>query len=156
MQTITLSELAVAVLRLHVESERRAANVRNLPAYRELVEAGIMEPVSGAERLYRLTADGREHRDSIVERETERIERERYEPPDTDNLSEAAKVLLKQLIADRVEVTLHNRTVFRELAAARIVLLGSSFAGGLESAYRWTYWGWHRRFELLARAKAAV
>ena len=75
MQAVTLSEMAVAVLRLHVEGERMPANERNLPAYQELVEAGIMEPVPGLERVYRLTANGRKHRDSIVERETERIER---------------------------------------------------------------------------------
>ncbi len=149
MQTDTLSERAVAVLRLHVEGERRAANERNLPAYRELVEAGIMEPVPGAERIYHLTAEGREHRDSIVERETDRIERERFEPPDASRLSGASRELLRQLIADRVEVTPENRPAFRELAAAKIILLGGSFAGGPESYYRWTYWGWHRRFELL-------
>ena len=80
MQTVTLSEMAVAVLRLHVEDERMPANERNLPAYQELVEAGIMERVPGLERVYRLTTNGRKHRESIVERETERIERERFEP----------------------------------------------------------------------------
>ena len=156
MQTLTLSEMAVAVLRLHVEGERMPANERNLPAYQELVKAEIMEPVPGLERVYRLTANGRKHRDSIVERETERIERERFEPPATSNLSGAARELLRQLIADRVEVTPENRFAFRELAAARIVILGHSFRDGRESAYRWTYWGWHRRFELLGRAKATV
>ena len=49
MQTVTLSEMAVAVLRLHVEGERMPANERNLPAYQELVQAGIMEPMSELE-----------------------------------------------------------------------------------------------------------
>jgi hypothetical protein len=154
MQTMTLSELAVAVLRLHVEGERRPANDRNLRAYRELVEAGIMEAEPDSERIYRLTAEGREHREAIVEQETDRIERERFEPPDASNLSAAARELLRQLIAERVEVTPENRSAFRELAAARIILLGSSFARGAESAYHWTYWGWHQRHELLACAKA--
>jgi hypothetical protein len=156
MQTVTFSEMAVAVLRLHVEGERIPANERNLPAYQELVKAGIMEPVPGLERMYGLTAHGRKHRDSIVERETERIERERFEPPDSSNLSGPARELLRKLIADRVEITPENRLTFRELAAARIVILGDSFRDGRESAYRWTYWGWHRRFELLGCAKAAV
>jgi hypothetical protein len=156
MPTVTMSELAVAVLRLHVEGERMPANERNLPAYQELVEAGIMEPVPGSGRVFRLTAFGREHRDSIVERETERIERERFEPPDASNLSGAARELLERLIAGRVEVTPENRSAFRELVAARIVVLGHTFRDGPESAYRWTYWGWHRRFELLGCAKAAV
>lgn len=156
MQTVTLSEMAVAVLRLHVEGERMPAHERNLPACRELVKAEIMEPVPGLERIYRLTAQGRKHRDSLVARETERIERERFEPPDASNLSGAARELLRQLIAECVEVTPENRFAFRELAAARIVILGHSFRDGRESAYRWTYWGWHRRFELLGCAKAAV
>ncbi len=156
MQTVTLSERAVAVLRLHVEGERMPANERNLLAYQEWVKAGIMEPVPVLERVYRLTANGRKHRDSIVERETERIEREQFEPPDASNLSGAARELLRPLIADRVEVTPENRFAFRELAAARILILGHSFRDGTESAYRWTYWGWHRRFELLGCAKAAV
>jgi hypothetical protein len=156
MQAVTLSEMAVAVLRLHVEGERMPANERNLPAYQELVKAGIMEPVPGLERVCRLTANGRKHRDSIVERETERIERERFDPPDASNLSGAARELLRQLIADRVEVTPENRFAFRELAAARIVILGHSFRDGRESVYRWTYWGWHRRFELLGCARATV
>ena len=40
--------------------------------------------------------------------------------------------------------------------AARIILLGHSFVGGNESHYRFTYWGWHRRFELLDRAKESA
>jgi hypothetical protein len=155
MQTMTLSELAVAVLRLHVEGEKIPARDQSLSAYRELVGAGIMEPVPGSGRIYRLTAEGREHRDSIVEKETERIERERFDPPDASNLSASARDLLRQLTADRVEVTPENRGAFRELVAARIVLLGHSFRNGPESVYRWTYWGWHRRFELLACAKEA-
>ncbi len=148
--------MAVAVLRLHVEGERMPANERNLLAYQELIKAAIMEPVPELERVYRLTANGRKHRESIVERETERIERERFEPPAASNLSAAARELLRHLIADRVEVTPENRFAFRELAAARILILGHSFRDGRESAYRWTYWGWHRRFELLGCAKAAV
>ena len=137
MQTATLAESAVAALRLH-EGEQTPARERNLAAYRRLVEAGIMEVVPGSERSYRLTAEGREHRDAILERETERIERARFDPPDASHLSGAARELLRRLISARVEVTPENRPAFRELAAARIILLGHSFAGGPESAYRWT------------------
>ena len=156
MQTAMLSESAVAALRLHIEGEKTPANERNLAAYRELVEAGIMEPVPGSERSYGLTAEGREHREAIVERETERIERERFEPADASRLSGSARELLGRLISARVEVTPENRPAFRELAAARIIPLGHCFAGGPESAYRWTYHGWHRRFELLAGTKEVV
>ena len=156
MPTVMLSEFAVATLRLHIEGEKTPANERNLAAYRELVEAGIMEPVPGLERFYRLTAGAREHREAILERETDRIERERFDPPDASHLSGAARELLVRMISARVEVTPENRPALRELAAARIILLGHSFAGGPESFYRWTYHGWHRRFQLVACAKEAV
>jgi hypothetical protein len=125
MQTATLSESALATLRLHVEGEPAPARERNRAAYRELVEAGIMEVVPGAERSYRLTAEGREHRDAILERETERIERalrsSGREPPVG---SGQGIELLRRLISARVEVTPENRPAFRELAVARIILLG--------------------------------
>jgi hypothetical protein len=156
MQTSAMSESAVATLRFHIEGDRTPANQRNLAAYRELVEAGLMEPVPDLERCYRLTAEGRKNRETILERETDRIERERFEPPDPSHLSGQARELLRQLISGRVDVAVENRPAFRELAAARIIVLGHSFAGGPESAYGWTYWGWHERFELLARAKEAV
>ena len=156
MQTAMLSEFAVATLRLHVEGEKTPAREGNLAAYRELVKAGIMEPVPGSERSYRLTAEGREHREAIVERETDRIERQRFDPPDASNLSGAARELLARLISAPIAVTPENRPTFRELQAARIILLGHSFAGGPESCYRWTYHGWHHRFDLLAGAKEAI
>ena len=155
MQTVTLSEAAVAALRFHIDGETIPDRQQNQPAYRELIDAGIVEPVPGPERKYRLTDEGREHWEAILERETDRIERERFEPPDASGRSGVAMELLRQLISGRVEVTPENRPAFRELAAARIILLGGSFAGGPESAYRWTYWGWHRRLELLACAKEA-
>ena len=94
MQTVNVvPKRAVAVLRLHVEGERMPANERNLLAYQEWVKAGIMEPVPVLERVYRLTANGRKHRDSIfVEREdggadpapaipTRRMRATYWEPP---------------------------------------------------------------------------
>lgn len=156
MRTTRLSEAAVATLRLESSGRKRRIRDQDLPAYDELVEAGIMEPVPGPERAYRWTAEGEEHREAIVERETKRIERERFEPPDATDLSDSARELLRQLIAGRVEVTDENRPALRELATARIVTLGHSFRDGRESDYRWTYWGWHRRFDLLDRAREAI
>jgi hypothetical protein len=154
MQTMTLSEAAVATLRFEIKGWKKRVRDQDLPAYRELVAAGIME---GDGRDFRLAEWGREHGHEVVEREYDRIERERYEPPDAGGLSDDARALLRTMAeGDRVQVTDANRPVFRELAAARIILLGSSFARGPESAYNWTYWGWHRRFELLACAKEAA
>jgi hypothetical protein len=151
MQTVTLSENAVAVFRLRVKGLRMPPTDRRLPAYRELVEAGIMEPDGDG---FGFTAEAWERREELLREAEDRIERERYDPPDTSNLSDAAMALLRRIASgERVEVTKANRPTFRELAAARILLLGHSFVGGDESHYRFTYWGWHRRFELLARAK---
>jgi len=153
MQTIALSANAVAVLRFEIKGYRSKVPGRRLPAYRELAAAGIMEPVPGSELEYRFTAEGMEHREAIVERETERIEREEFEPPDASNLSEAAGRLLRRIVTgEHVEITPRNRPALRELSAARIVMLGHSFARGNESVYRFTYWGWKQRFELVERA----
>jgi hypothetical protein len=45
MQTMTLSENAIAVLRFEIKGYHSKAKERRLPAYRELAAAGIMEPV---------------------------------------------------------------------------------------------------------------
>jgi hypothetical protein len=154
MQTVALSENAVAVFRLRVKGLRMPPTEQRLAAYRELVEAGIMEPDAEG---FAFTAKAWERREELLREAEDRIERERYDPPDISNLSNAAIALLRRIASgERVEVTTANRPAFRELAAARIILLGHSFVGGDESHYRFTYWGWHRRFELLARAKESA
>ncbi|MGP0066945.1 MAG: hypothetical protein ACLQGP_25555 [Isosphaeraceae bacterium] len=44
MQTITLSESAVALFRLRVRGHKLPVNDQRLGAYRELADAGILEP----------------------------------------------------------------------------------------------------------------
>jgi hypothetical protein len=154
MQTTTLSENAVAIFRLRVKGLRMPATERRRPAYGELVEAGIMEPDGEG---FRFTAEAWDRREELLREAEDRIERERYEPPDASGLSGAALALLRRIASgDRVEVTRENRPMFRELATARIIVLGHSFAGGDESHYRFTYWGWHRRFEILAGARESA
>jgi len=146
MQTITLSENAVAPLRFLVKGWHFPIREQDLPAYRELVDAGIMEP-DGDD--FRFTAAGMEHREAILESEADRIERERFEPPDAGNLSDSARALLRRIASgERVEITTENRPAFRELAAARIIYLMHTFAKGDDSGYRFTYLGWERRLEL--------
>jgi len=62
MQTVMLSEAAVALLRSRIEGGSRHVDDSNREAYRELVRAGIMYPVSGfisgPEYLFRWTDDG--------------------------------------------------------------------------------------------------
>ena len=147
MQTITLSAQAVAVLRFEIRGWKAKDPASRLPAYRELVEAGLMEPVPDSEADYRLTREGLERGEAILEQETERIERERYEPPDASQLSEAARELLRRRLAGDLEVTDANRPLYRELVAARIMYPVSTWAGGPESVFRFTPAGWERREE---------
>ncbi len=113
-----------------------------------------MEPVPGTEAEYRFTEHGYAHRQEILEREYDRIERGRFEPPDASRLSKAAMALLRRIVSsERIEITAGNRPAFRELAEARIIYLMNTFAGGAESGYRFTLLGWEQRFEILACAK---
>jgi hypothetical protein len=151
---IMLSESAVATLRFRVKGWKIPVRDRHLEAFQELVATGIMEP-DGDE--FRFTDDGWARRNELLAEAEERIERNRYERPDASHLSEAAKDLLRRLSSgERVEVVGENRPAFRELAAARIVILGHSFAGGDESIYRFTYWGHKLRFEVLSCAKESA
>jgi hypothetical protein len=154
MQTVTLSENAVAVLRFAIKGWRPKNNESRLSAYRELAAAGIMKPVPGSECEYRFTEDVLRQREELLAEAQDRIERERSEPPDAGSLSETASALLRRIVwGERVEITRRNRPAFRELAAARIIILGHSFAKGDESVYRFTYWGYKRRFELAQRSE---
>jgi hypothetical protein len=149
MQTVTLSAKAVAVLRFEIRGWKAKDPAGRLPAYRELAAAGVMERVPGSEVNYRFTREGLEHREAILEREAERIERERYEPPDASHLSGAARELLRTCITDGCpEGDETNRPAYRELVAARIMMPLGSFSKGDECVFRFTYWGHRRRFEL--------
>ena len=72
MQSITLSEAALTVLRSRIEGGSRHVDDSNLEAYRELARAGIMYPVSGftsgPEYLFRWTDDGWASRFEITRR----------------------------------------------------------------------------------------
>jgi hypothetical protein len=126
---IAVSPDAVAVLRFKIKGHRSNLPESRLPAYRELAAAGIMEPVPGSDMEYRFTEDGMKHRQEIVEREAERIERDRYEPPDA-NLSETARERLRLDLAGDRAVTEENRPAFRELVAARIMIPLHAHHGG--------------------------
>jgi hypothetical protein len=149
MQTVTLSEAAIAVLRFEIRGWKAKRKGARLASYRELAAAGIMEPVPGTEVEYRLTREGSEHGEAILEQEAERIERERYEPPDASRLSEAARKLLRTCVAGGCpEGDEANRPAYRELVAARIMVPMGSFSKGDECVFRFTYWGHKLRFEL--------
>ena len=150
-ETFALSESAVAVLRFRVKGYRMKVTDRSMAAVRELAAAGIMEPVSGAdgnsEADYQFTEDGWARRQELLSEAEERIERERFEPPNASNLSEAARELLRRRLAGDREVTDANRPLYRALVAARIVDPVSTWVGGPESVVRFTRAGWERREE---------
>ncbi len=177
MQTAALSETAVAVLRFR--AMRCPMNIReqDCEGFVELVDAGIMKPDGASYRFtddglmrredilrereekidrgYRFTDDGLMRREDILREREEKIDREMFEPPDASSLSEDARRLLRRIVSgERIEILAGNKALFHELAAARIIYLRNSFANGAESAYRFRYYGWHRRFELLGCAKA--
>lgn len=142
-----LSENAVAVLRFRVKGWRFPVRDDQHAAFEELVSAGIMEPDGTGD--YRFTDGLGARRDDILRDEEERIERERHEPPDTGDLSREARELLRSLVSgEKVEVDETTRPLYRELAAARILVPKHSFVGGWESSFRFTYWGWRQRLEL--------
>jgi hypothetical protein len=147
MQTMILSENAVAVLRFEIKRYHSRASKRTLPAYRELAAAGIMEPVPGSGTDFRFTKDGRARREEILREEENRIERERFEPRDASHLSETARGLLGRRLAGDDRVTLENLDLYRELATARIMYPVSTWASGPESVFRFTFAGWERREE---------
>jgi hypothetical protein len=70
MQTITLSEAALALFRLHIERDGIRVDEANRAAHRELAAAGIMYPVStfahGSEAYFRFTEYGWERRHEIL------------------------------------------------------------------------------------------
>jgi hypothetical protein len=148
MQTVMLSESALAVLRFRAKKWPRKVTERDLPAYRELVDAGIMVP-DGED--FQFTEEGWTRREEILRDEQERIERERYDPPDASHLSESAREVLRRRLAGDREVTDANRPLYRELVAARIMISVHSFIGGHEADFHFTYWGWQRRFEFAER-----
>jgi hypothetical protein len=70
MQTVTLSEAALALLRLHIEQAGIRVDDANRAAHRELAAAGILYPVStfrrGPEAYFRFTDFGWDNRHEIL------------------------------------------------------------------------------------------
>ena len=150
LQTATLSENAVAVLRFRGKGRRVPLSERNLPAFHELVAAGIMEP-EGED--FRLTETGRAEWEEIVDRESDRIERGRYPIPDVISLSESATALLRLCVEDGIpEGDEANRPAFRELVKFNLMMPLGAFSKGDECVYRFTYLGRERAVEFLGCA----
>ncbi len=153
MIEVRLSLQAVATLRFEIKGWRAKVPGQRLAEYRELAAVGLMEPLPGSETEYRFTEEGLTRREAILREEEDRIESERYSPPDDDLiLSEAARELLgRRVSGEFVPVDETTRPADRELAAAGIMEPLSGFVLGAESSFRFTYHGWNRRHEWLSR-----
>jgi hypothetical protein len=154
LETIALSPAALAVLRFRTKGYRMPVTEQRLPAFRELVAAGIMESVPGAEGNaeadFRFTTDDRERHQAWLDAAEAYLRSLEPRLPDQIDLSEAARSVLRRLVAgERVEVTAATKPAYQELAVVGIMAPLSTFAHGPESAYRFTHWGWERRVEWL-------
>jgi hypothetical protein len=141
------------VFRLRAKKLRLEVNDRTLPAYRELVTAGIMVPDADG---FQFTEDGWKQREEWISAAEAHINSLKPPLPDGIDLSEGARKVLARHLAGDDEVTDANRPAYRELASAGIMMPAGSFTKGDECVYRFTQAGWERRFEFLGCAKESA
>ena len=150
---LELTEAAVAVLRFRAKGYRMPVNGERLPAFRELVAVGIMEPATGAdgnpEADFRFTDDGWARSQEYLDAAEAHLRSLEPRLPDRIRLSgEARNVLARRLEGDQ-EVTDANRRAYQELANAGIMMPVGTFTKGDDGVFRFTSQGWERRFEWL-------
>jgi hypothetical protein len=153
MKAVTLSESAVALLRFRVKGWPIKFRESDLPAFGELVDAGILKR-NGKD--FGFTEEGWSRRNELLAEAEDRIERGRFDPPDGSNLSDGARELLRRRLAGDDRVTPENLDAYRELSAARIMYPVSTWAGGPESVFRFTLAGWERRDEWVKDERAVA
>jgi len=144
MQTVTLSESALAVLRLRAKGLRLPVTGRRLEAYRELAAAGIMQP-DGED--FRFTEDGWARREELVSAAEAHLHSLEPRLPERIELSRAARRTLGRHLAGDKEVTDANRDAYRELARAGIMVSVGTFIMGDDCVFQLTHQGWERRHE---------
>lgn len=151
MQTLALSEDAVAVLRFRVNGHRLPVTEQRLPAYYELVDAGIMVLVPSSEGNpeadFRFTEASHAHREQILDAAEAHLRSIEPRLQDRIDLSKAARKTLTRHLAGDKKVTDANLDSYRELARAGIMIPVSTFIGGPEALFRFTWQGWERRHE---------
>jgi hypothetical protein len=156
METIALSEAAIAVLRFRIRGYRMPLTEKRLSAFRELADAGIMEPVPGPVAEFRFTAMSAERRQEILSQSEIRLARARHVIPGNVTLSDAAREMLRTCIDGRIpDGDETNRPSFRELVAANIMMPIGTFARGDDCVFRFTYAGWERRYEFAGMDRVA-
>jgi hypothetical protein len=116
MRTVALSESAVAVLRFRVKGWRFTVRERDLDAYGELVEAGIMEPDG---KDYRFTDGGWARREELLAAAEAHLRSLEPRLPDRLELSRAASRTLARHLAGDHAVTAANRGDYRESSRSR-------------------------------------
>ena len=146
MHTMILSENAVAVLRLRARGLCLPVTAARLQSYRELVEAGIMEP-DGEE--FRFTEDGWARREEFIGAAEEYLRSLEPRLPERIELSKAARKTLAMHLTGDKEVTDANRNAYRELARAGIMVPVGTFIKGDDCVFQLTHQGWERRHEFL-------
>jgi hypothetical protein len=144
MQTIALSENAVAVLRFRVKGWRFPVRERDRDAFGELVEAGIMTP-DGED--FRFSDGGWARREELLAAAEAHLRSLDPRLPDRLDLSRAARRTLARHLAGDHEVTDANRVDYRELARAGIMESVGTFTKGDDCVFQLTRQGWERREE---------
>ncbi len=127
METVGLSESALAVLRLRAKGLRLPVTDRRLEAYRELALAGIMEP-DGEDFLF--TEDGWARREEQISAAEAHLRSLEPRLPERIELSTAARRTLARNLAGDKEVTNASRDAYRELARVGIMESVGTFIKG--------------------------
>lgn len=144
IQMIALSRSALAVLRLRAKGLRLPATDRRLEAFRELADAGIMEP-DGED--FRFTEDGWARREELMSAAQAQLRSLEPRLPERIDLSRAARRTLARHLAGDKEVTGANRDAYRELARVGIMESVGTFIKGDDCVFQLTHQGWERRHE---------
>ncbi len=129
---IALSRGARALFKACLAGEPVHPPLGEVRFYHELECAGLMTPSESGS--FELTVEGEGRRWEFL--------------PHPEGPSAEALALLRRLLTGvRIDVCDENRSAYRELAAAGVMIPMHTFAKGDESAYRFTEEGWQRRYE---------
>ncbi len=142
MQTIALSETAVAVLRFRVKGWRFPVRECDREAFGQLVEAGSMQPDG---KDFRFTEGGWARRDELLAAAEAHLRSLEPRLPVRLKLSHAARRTLVRHLAGDHEVTDANRENYRELARAGIMESVGTFTNGDDCVFQLSHQGWERR-----------
>lgn len=142
---LALSESAIALLRFRIKGYRMPVTEPRREVFRELVDAGLMEPDGRGD--YRFTEDDPERRQRWLDAAEAYLHSLEPRLPARIDLSDAGRDALNRHLAGDQEVTDANREAYRELAAAGIMVSVGTFTKGDDCVFQFTRQGWERRHE---------